>query len=248
MFTGFLNRTVVTNGNVFYVDPMFTTPAFQEEGLRLVLEEANRVSRELQLPESLPITRSNLTHAFISPFGYTYIRKKIGNVTTSNFWYGVEQDYKLSDLGIANYDERCREYWQKYQWPISRLDTNAPYPLATQWLAAVRMDVAGLNRDCDMHVSVSPYWNDVELGEIPKDKFTPMYCVWWSPKGTRGTTGGALVEVFLPTKTLLQLKVRDPKYILRPSLVFTNLAALFPGKAEITTNKPGPVIRISAPK
>jgi hypothetical protein len=241
-------HVVDTNGNVFYVDPMFTTPAFQEEGLHLVLEEANRVARDLQLPEPLPITRSNLTHAFISPFGYTYIRKRLGNITTSNYSYNVGQDFKFSDLGVANYDQRCREYYEKYQWPIARLDTNAPYQLATQWLAALHMDVAGLNRDCDIHVGVDPYWNNVELGEVPKSKFTPMYFVWWTPRGVKSKTGAAQVEVFLPTETLLQLNVYDPKYILRQPLVLTNMAALFPGKAEITTNKPGPIKYISAPR
>jgi hypothetical protein len=77
-------HAVDTNGNVFSIEPMFTTPAFQEEGLRLVIDEANKVARDLRLPESLPITRTNLTHAFIAPFGYTFIRKRLGNVTTSN--------------------------------------------------------------------------------------------------------------------------------------------------------------------
>ena len=238
-------HVVDTNGNFFYVDPMFTTPAFQQEGLRLVIEEANRVARDLHLRESLPITRSNLQHAFIAPFGYTYTRKRLGNVTTSNYSYNVGYGLKFSDLTVASYDERCLEYYHKYQWPITRLDTNTPYYLATQWLAAVHMDLAGLSRDCDVHVSVSPHWNDVQLGEVPKAKFTPIYCVWWAPKNNSNKSGGAEVELFLPTKTLLQLMVDEPKYILRPPLVFTNLTALFPGKAEITTNKLGPVIDIT---
>jgi len=48
------------------------------------------------------------------------------------------------------------------------------------------------------------------------------------------------VELFLPTKKLLQLDVDDPKYILRKPLVFTNLASLFPGTGRVTgfTNFP----------
>jgi hypothetical protein len=237
-------HVVDTNGNVFYVDPAFTTTAFQEEGLRLVIEEANRVARDLQLPETLPITSSNLTHSFIAPFGYTYVRKRLGNITTTNYSYNIGTDFKFSNLTVADYDDRCIEYCKKFQWPTARLDTNAPYPIATQWLAAVHVDVARLNLDCDVHVDVSPYWNDVELGEVPKENFTPIYCVWWSPKGSSAKTGGALVELFLPVQTLLQITVDNPKYVLRPPVVFTNLAALFPGTAEITTNKPSPPIYI----
>jgi hypothetical protein len=240
-------HAVDTNGNVFSIDPMFTTAAFQEEGLRLVIAEANAVAKDLRLSEPLPITRSNLSGAFIAPFGYTYIRKRLGNVTTTNYSYNVGQDFKLSDVSVAKYDQQCLEYCREYRWPISRLDTNTPYRLAIQWLAAMHADVEGLNRDCDVHVSVSPYWNEVELGEVPKAKFTPIYCVWWRRAFGSGKSGAATVELFLPTKTLLQLTVSEPQYILRQPLVFTNLPALFPGKAEIITNRPGPVIEIQAP-
>jgi hypothetical protein len=52
----------------------------------------------------------------------------------------------------------------------------------------------------------------------------------------------AYVTLFAPTKTLLQLKVYDPKYILRKPLAFTNLAALFPD-----TNAPTVVMTNWAP-
>ena len=231
-------RQVNPDGSIDFIDTMFTTPAFQNEGLRLVIEEANKVANELKLNEKLPITKSNLCRAFIGPFGYTYKNKGVGNVDTTNYSYGVEQSYKFSDLTIANFDARCREYFEKYQWPIERLDTNAAYQLATQWLTAVHMDVKGLNRDFDVHVALDPYWHGVQLGQLPKHKFSPIYYLWWTPKDKESESGGAYVELFLPTKTLLQLSVGDAKYILRPPVVFTNLAALFPGKATITTNWP----------
>jgi hypothetical protein len=233
-------RTVDTNGNVVFIDTQFTTPAYQEEGLRLMIEEANKAAMELRLPESLPITKTNLTHEYIGTFGSVYQDRALGNVTTSNYWYFIKRDYKLSDVTIAKIDDRCREYSETYQWPISRLDTNTAFQLAAQWLAAVHMDVKGLNRDCDVHIDLDPYWNNVKIGELPKRKFTPIYSVSWTRKGERAYENGsaANVELFLPTKTLLGLSVDDPKYILRQPVVFTNLAALFPGKATITTNWP----------
>jgi hypothetical protein len=88
------------------------------------------------------------------------------------------------------------------------------------------------------------------MGELPKRKFTPIYIVSWLPKDKPPFSAGgvASVELFSPTKTLLSLSVDDPKYILRPPIVFTNLAALFPGKGEIKTNKPGKVIVIDGSK
>ena len=231
-------RIVETNGDVLFVDTMFTTPAFQMESLRLVIEEANKVASELNFLESGPITKKNLKHTYIGTFGSVYEDGALGNITTSNYWYGIVRNYKFSDLTIANFDARCREYFEKYQWPIERLDTNAAYQLATQWLTAVHMDVKGLNRDFDVHVALDPYWHGVQLGQLPKHKFSPIYYLWWTPKDKESESGGAYVELFLPTKTLLQLSVGDAKYILRPPVVFTNLAALFPGKATITTNWP----------
>ena len=239
-------RVVNPDGSLFYIDIGFTTSEFQNEALRLVIKEANKAARDLQLHESLPILRTNLTHAFVSSFGYVCVRGgTIGNITTSNYWYGVERGYKFSDLTIANYDAYYVEYRSdKYLLPIQRMDTNAAYQLAAQWLTALHMDVKGLNQDCKLHIDLATEMNSSKRND---GKFTPLYYIWWEPKGGRYQVGGASVELYLPTKTLLQLSVDDPKYILRPPIVFTNLAALFPGKAAITTNKPVPLQYISAP-
>lgn len=233
-------KTVDTNGNLVFIDGMFTTKAYQEYACDLLLKEANQVAQELRLPDELPITRSNLVGGYISPFGFAFAYKKVGNISTTNYSYGVEQDYKFSDLTITKLDDRCRDYAERYQWPISQFDTNSAFQLATQWLATVHMDVARFNRYCDTHVDLDPYWNGVKLGELPKQKFTPIYFVSWTLKGEKSHPNGsvAYVELFLPTKTLLSLSVNDSKYISRQPLAFTNLAALFPGKGTITTNHP----------
>jgi hypothetical protein len=239
-------RTVDTNGNVVSIDGTFTTKAYQKEALRLLIEEANKVARDLQLPETLPITETNLTHAYIGPFGFNYQLRSVGNITTSKYWYVVKRDYKFSDLTVVNIDDRCREYASHYQWPLRKLDTNAPYQLAIQWLSAAHMDVQGLNQDDRVSVALDPYWNGVKMGELSKRRFTPIYIVSWLPrdKTAHPLRAVASVEMFLPTKTLLDLDVENSKYILRPPLVFTNLAVLFPGTAKVTTNFPSKPIVI----
>jgi len=243
-------RTVDTNGRVVYIDGAFTSEAYNNEALKLVIQEANKVAREMKLKEALPITESDLTRRFIGPFGFNYQLGAVGNITTSNYWYFVKRGQKFSDLTIANVDDRCREYAIDYQWPLKLLDTNAAYQLATQWLSSAHMDVQALNRDFDVQVAVDGYWNNVAMGALPKHKFTPLYIVSWLTKGKPhySAGGGASVELFLPTKTLLSLSVEDSKYILRQPLTFTNLAVLFPGKATIITNKPGNIIYIDGSK
>jgi hypothetical protein len=210
---------------------MFTTPAYRDEAFRLVLQEANRVAKELSLPEKLPIEPSDLRDVYVSPFGFAYVEKKIGNVETANFSYAVSIDNKLSYLERTHLEQQCKNYQRQYIWPVGRVDTNLPYQLATQWLAAASMDVKGLSHD--LHLIVKP---DDEYIRLPRGVFSPVYYVAWCKKwvpipGVQFSQPSewepvALVRVFTPTRTLLQIRVEDGKYILREPLVITNLASL----------------------
>jgi hypothetical protein len=248
-------RLIDTNGNVISIDHGFTTPQYQYAAAQLLLEEANRVAEEMRLPdEVLPITETNVTELHAYSFGFSYVRKSMGGVVcTSNYVYLVGRGNKFSGLVVAGYDQVCLKH-AKSSVPLMQMDTNAAYQLATQWLATVSVDVNGLNRDCKAHVAVSSDWNGLaKLGQVPRKDFTPIYYVWWTtPKNDAEGFGGPVdVELFLPTKKLLQMHVDDPKYVLRKPLAFTNLASLFPGTGQITiltddgftvlTNKPPPV-------
>jgi len=243
-------RTVDINGKVICIEPTFTSRAYEQETFRLLIEEANSVAHDLRLLEPLPIAATNIVYAYVGRFGYNYLLGGLGNISTTNYWYFVEKGYKFNDVSITKIDEHCRNYSEKYQLPIERLDKTAAYQLATQWLASARMDVRALNRDFDVDVALDGYWNNVKMGELPKKKFAPLYIVSWLTKGQPhySAGGGAYVELFLPTKTLLTLSVDDPKYILRQPVVITNLASLFPGKGEVITNYPAePKIIVSPP-
>lgn len=81
---------------------MFSTKAYEQEAFRVLVREANRVAEELKLPEKLPITESNVTDKFISPFGYSYMRRRIGRIATAQYSYAVVQGNKFSDLTVAD--------------------------------------------------------------------------------------------------------------------------------------------------
>lgn len=231
-------RTVDTYGNVIYIDLDFTTRQYEQAALKLIIQEANRVAEEMQLPENLPITESNIAAEYIGTFGFNYRTRKLGGIATTNYAYFVSSDYKFNNLCIADYDQTCLNL-AKQKLPIDKIDTNAAYQLATQWLASASMDVGGLNRDCTAHSALS-LWNPIgHLGQKPKISFVPIYFVWWtSPQNDAERFGSvAYVELYLPTKKLLQLDVDGPQYILRKPLLFTNLASLFPGTARVFTNR-----------
>ncbi|MGH7990451.1 MAG: hypothetical protein ACREDS_09725, partial [Limisphaerales bacterium] len=212
-------KVVDTNGNVVFVNTMFTTPSYQKAAYKLVLKEANEVARELQLPEKLPITESNVAEFYISPFGFAYGYEKIGNITTKHYMYGIEQGDKFSDLSVANYNQTCLEY-KKQLLPIEQMNTNAAYQMATQWLSEASMDIKALNQDCQIRIEVNKFWNGLASGQkLTGRQFVPIYDVWWLSSKDKSEGGDtAYVQLFAPTKTLLQLAVRDPKYILRKPL------------------------------
>ena len=225
-------RMVDTNGNVTWIDEDYTTKQYQRAALKQVIQEANEVAKQLQLPEDLPITESNFVEAYVNPFGFGYVEQMIGNVTTRNYTYYISEGNRFSFLSDMHFGKEWNEYKDSYTWPISRIDTNQAYLLATQWLTAVSMDVEGLNRDCRLSVEPDPSY------QSPSGKFVPDYFVYWKrPDIQMGAA--ATVQVFTPTKKLLQLRVEDPRYILRKQITFSNLDTLLPGPTPIlATNYP----------
>ncbi len=215
----------------------FTTKAYQNEALRLVIEEANKAAIQLRLPEELPICETNITRKFIDTYGMSFLGS-IGNIGTRNYSYFVSVGHKLSYVDLTHTDENCIKWREDYLWATNRIDTNAAYQMATQWLAAASMDVDGLNRACTVQIVPNKYWNS---GLQKKGQFVPIYDVFWLSSKNRAENYGdtAYVSLFAPTKTLISLNVRDSKYILRRPLVFTNLDSLLrSSNAPVLTNYP----------
>lgn len=206
----------------------FTTRAYEQEAFKRLLQEANKAAIELGLREQLPVTLTNVVRAFICPFGYAYVNKSLGNITTRNYTYYVKAGNKFSSLSIANYDEHCFEYQdKKHQRPIRQVDTNGAYRLAAQWLTALQVDVKALERDCVIRVKPSEFWNRIRPGAKLEGKtFVPIYELGWTSPKAKSFGVVASMQIFTPTKTILQLDVYEPEYILRQPLIVTNLAFL----------------------
>lgn len=88
----------------------FTTEAYRREALKRLITEANLVAKQLQLPEELPITESNIVAAFVSPFGYAYAKGAIGTVTTKNYAYYVSNGNKFCFLESSHQEVLCRQF------------------------------------------------------------------------------------------------------------------------------------------
>ena len=202
--------------------PPLPPDRYRGEAVRLLIEEANKVAHDLQLDERLPIVEADLVAKYIPALPIAQRARIVGNISTSKYTYYVSIDNKFSFLertGLSREYERLR---QQYLWPISRLDTNAAITLATQLLSSVSMDVDALNREG--RVNVLAFTPEGEHGA----HFVPIYWVYWMPKDASRNGSIATVQLFIPTRLVLQLRVEQSKYILRRPVPVERLQTLTP--------------------
>lgn len=205
----------------------YNPPSYQKYILSLLTDEANRVAAELRLPEGLPITETNLVDLYVTPPLLARGLRALGNISTKNYSYYVSVGYRFSSLVKQGLQSDYLSWQMAYKWPISQLDTNAAYQLATQFLAAVQIDVGRLNRDCALQIeALMPH------GKKGRS-FVPLYWVYWVPKSFQGEGSIASVELFLPKRLLLQMHISRAEYILRKPLVVTNIDLDFPNAKGI---------------
>lgn len=150
----------------------------------------------------------------------------VGNVSTSNYTYYVSLNNKFSFLERASNDLDRQKWRDQYLWPISKVDSNAACQLAKDWLLSVSMDVKALDRDCDLHIVPN-----ASFRSGTNTLFLPIHWVYWT-KGTETRGSVASVQLFLPKKLLMQMRVEEPRDILRESLRFTNRNAKVRGPNE----------------
>jgi hypothetical protein len=218
VFSAYAQKSTDTNSNSSTNDSsgsslyFYTTKAYQNEASRSLIEEVNLVAKDLNLPEQLPITESNLVELDIAPPG----SGMLGMLSTSNYTYYVRSRRKFAGLDQRNQVETFYEAKAKYLWPISRMNTNSAFQVATQIMATAGMDVTALNRDLTIRTSAPTY--EGRLGKT----FVPSYRTSWF----KGGENIASVEFLEPTRTIRTLQVYDSKYILRKPVNVPNLREL----------------------
>ena len=165
---------------------------------------------------------------YLSPPRLAQASKVIGNVTTSNYSYAVFSGKGFS-LVRTHLQGEYNQLQKQYLWPMNQMETNAAFLLAMQFLAEASMDVKALNRDCNL--TIRAFTPEGVNGK----HFVPVYWVSWGKNGEPV----ASVELLLPTKTIRQMHVTESKYILRKSVVITNLDFLLSQtNAPAETNVP----------
>jgi hypothetical protein len=165
---------------------------------------------------------------------------EIGSLDTTNYAFGFDIRKGVTSVNRLPFLREWNEVKAKYTWPISRLETNTAFLEASQILRKANVDVNAINRDAES-VSIT-----ASVGPDKKD-FVPVYWITWKRTSTNGlfspsSSGQIASFVFLePTKTIYQLHVFDPKYILRKPLEPPDFMALL--TTDPTNNPPEYVLR-----
>ena len=203
-------------------EPPLTSDRYRREALRLLIEEANSVAQDLELDEPLPIVEADLVAKYVPALPIATKLRIVGNISTSNYTYYVSIGNKFSFLERTDLNQEYGRLKQQYLWPMSRLDTNAAITLASQLLSSASMDVGALNRDG--RVNVHAFTPEGKGGP----HFVPIYWVYWMPNDSSRNGSIASVQLLLPTRLVLQMRVEKSKYILRRPLPVERLQALTP--------------------
>ncbi len=195
--------------DMFYVTHEYTTPAYSNAAVNLLLDEANSAARALALPEKLPITVADLAETYVPP-GYPFTRS-FGNITTRSYGYFSTYGNQLNSVTrLPDPGDELRFYphWvrDRYLAPIAglRASSNNAVSLAVEWLKAFNADVPALLHDAKISV----------MTPVNTANFVPFHVVLF----------GDLAEVHLiePSRTLLDLVVKRPAYNHRKTLSLPN--------------------------
>jgi hypothetical protein len=190
----------------------FTTSAYKEAAIQAALHEANLVARELDLAEKLPIERSDIKNATVSP---PYASDRFGWFATlhiGDYCFSAAASNKLSWVERDLSDSEERFYLAQLKstrtLPKSELNTNAALTTARGWLSALAVDIGALERDFAPCVRV---W---ELG----NSFVPLYEIDWARVEDGVRILAAEVALVEPGDTLKRLVVYQPEYLSRQPL------------------------------
>jgi len=183
-----------------------TSQVYKDAVLKAMLDEANEYAKHIGLPENLPITRASLKETVISPPAIAIRFGALGSFRTEKFSYAFGRGRRLSYITRLTKDagKPLYEANKHLAIPLSSVNTNSAYMMATQWLAKAFVDLQRLSQSAT--VSVRP-WRILDMT-------TCKYTVEWQ----RGAKQIAEVTLIEPTNELLVLRVEDPELILRPPL------------------------------
>lgn len=213
-----------SQGKVTAAEMRFTTPAYHDAVLDLILKEANHYAAHLKLREKLPITREDLVEIRIGTPWLEQTMGLLGSIRTTNYFFGAARGNRL--VYITSKDDALRtdsNFKRNNVRPWAEYKPADAYRMATRWLALAYVDVDRLERECSHEIGA------VEFA----DGFVPIYTVHWNQNGQIA----AELRLLATEGVLLSMHIEDPDFVTRPALVITNREALLKRSDDVGNGK-----------
>src|ERR1035437_1098237 len=208
---------------------LHTTLAYQSAAMHLMVGQADFEARQLHLTEPLPIVAPASTNNWtvaMPPDGVT------GRLATTNYFYQFQAGKLFSiikrPLGRGAIPNPAESQ-------PSLIDTNDAYQLATQWLAAISVDVPALESKYAHSVmqfgARTQGIRNRSSASATNNLKSPVFRVTWGgphgrQPGSNRTDTPITMEILGSTKQCTGLRIQNLEFLKSPPLLVTNAAAL----------------------
>ena len=202
---------------------MIVPLAYKYVALALMLTEINFCAGRLHLPADLPIKEQSLRAEAVFPpqvIGFA------GRLDTDKYSFSFAKDGRLrfiTKLDNGRGDKTLREYLEGLSKTPSIINTNSAYQIATNWLAAMDVDLQRLEKEHPPTVKQQTFvpWADsgkTNLAEISLPIFDVKWGDWAQPVID--------IQISGATGELLKLRQEDDSYSKRPASLIKDMDKL----------------------
>ncbi|MGB7748754.1 MAG: hypothetical protein WBN75_15880 [Verrucomicrobiia bacterium] len=194
---------------------MIVALAYKYVAMTLMLAEINFCANRLHLSADLPIKEQDIKAMAVFPprvIGFA------GRIDTAKYSFSFAKSGRLRFITSLN-DNRGNLSLREYQEQMSRIksiiNTKDAYQIATNWLAAMDVDVQRLEKE-NPHASRQQFfsaWQDDQKTNADKEVALPFFDVRWGD----WVEPVIDVKIFGATGELLKLRQENDSYSMRPA-------------------------------
>lgn len=205
------------------------TLAYQVAAMMLMLAEVNFFCEQTGVPHDRPFDLTDVRSG--SHIGPPFLKSFGGSVLTDKLFFGFGSGH------LANYwqrqfmpgssDQAIRSRNLELSMMSSLIDEGEAVHLATNWLAALNIDLPALEEKYRREIVQWRFHPDGPQGEV---LMLPVYQIEWRGNILRSRpnveSAVVTVTVFGVTKEMVKLSILDDSLFLRPAIKFEELKKL----------------------
>jgi hypothetical protein len=229
--------------------------AYKYVSIALMLAEANTAAGKLRLRAQLPMEQSELRRVYVGP---PRLMRFLGSIDTEDYSFGFAQSGRLRFITKLHAfgDEALPQLQKRLAKVEANMSTNTAIELATNWLAALSVDLKTLETQNPRTARQHFFY-----GRGQERILLPLFDVLWGDPAKPAV----IVTIYGPTGELLQLRQNDESFSRRPARALPNVesllaipdadfstctpaqrASLLPGDSQVEAGKQPDALKSSA--